>query len=338
MGRRKDLLPTRPQNMTIILKPYSGEMDRARMLALAREHPAGHAHVVDLPYRLCSWAFDNPANVGLWADADGRLMAWAVLQPPFWTVDYAIHPAAPRDAFATLLAWVDRTAPALLGGPTGRPCWFVAVGDGQNARREALTAAGFVAQDDGLDAWSQVTLALSADAALPPCPVRATFHLRPLAGAAEVDAYVALHRAVFESANMTVAWRQAVLRHPAYHPELDLVITDDSGELAAFCVGWLAELAADDRLQTTGDGRPPGDRSRLVGQIEPLGVRADARQHGLAWAILAETVRRLRAMGAATILVQTDNTRDRAYAFYRAAGFRPIEHISLFRKDYAPEE
>lgn len=307
-------------------KQYSGAADWVQMLALAREHPAGHIHVIDLPYRLCSWAFDNPANVGLWQDADGRLLAWAVLQPPFWTVDYAIHPAAPPDAFATLLTWVDRTAPVLLGAPTGRPCWFVAVGEGQDERRQALTTAGFVAQDDGPDAWSQVTLALDADVALPPCPVKAGFQLRPLAGAAEVVAYVALHRAVFESANMTTGWRQATLRHPAYHPELDLVIADAAGELVAFCVGWLSTTTAADGQRAT------------WGQIEPLGVRADARQHGLAWAILAEAVRRLRAMGAATILVQTDNTRDRAYAFYRAAGFRPTEHIRLYRQDYAPEK
>lgn len=314
----------------MILKSTIDEADRAQMLALARAHPVGHVHVIDLPYRLCSWAFDNPANVGLWAEADGRLMAWAVLQPPFWTIDYAIHPAAPPDAFATLLAWVNRTAPALVDTPTGRPCWFVAVGEGQDARRRALEQAGFISQDEGEDAWSQVTLALDAEVALPPCPVKAGFQLRPLAGASEVAAYVALHRAVFESANMTVAWRQAVLRHPAYCPEFDLVISDPARELAAFCVGWQGEWMAD------GD-RQSGDRRRLVGQIEPLGVRADARQNGLAWAILAETVRRLRAQGATTILVQTDNTRDRAYAFYRAAGFQPIEHITLYRKDYLPE-
>ena len=331
-------------------KPYSGDDDRARMLALAREHPAGHVHVIDLPYRLCSWAFDNPTNVGLWSDEDGRLLAWAVLQPPFWTVDYAVHPAAPPGAFAAMLAWIDRTALVLLDTPTGRPCWFVAVGEGQDGRRRALEQAGFVCQDEGEDAWSQVALALDADVELPACPVKTGFHLRPLAGAAEAPAYVALHRAVFESANMTEEWRRAVLRHPAYNPALDLVVVDPAGELAAFCVGWLGDETTDYRPQTTGDtyrpavenqepphGWPLSNRSRLVGQIEPLGVRADARQYGLAWSILAEMIRRLRRLGAGAILVQTDNTRDRAYAFYRAAGFRPVEHISLFRKDYAPE-
>jgi uncharacterized protein YfaA (DUF2138 family) len=49
------------------------------MEALTREFHAENLHVVDLPYRLSSWALDDPENVRLWTDAEGRLLAWIVL-------------------------------------------------------------------------------------------------------------------------------------------------------------------------------------------------------------------------------------------------------------------
>jgi ribosomal protein S18 acetylase RimI-like enzyme len=297
------------------------------MLALARASPAGHVHVVDLPYRLCSWAFDNPANIGLWEGSDGRLLAWAVLQPPFWTLDYALHPAAPPETFANLLAWAAVAAQQLLDSPYGRPKWFIVVPEGEVERRRALEAAGFILQDEGEDTWSQVTLALEAVSELPPCPVKSGFTLRPLRGEDEAAAYAALHRAVFGSTNMTEGWRREVIRHPAYNPDLDLVIEDEAGELVAFCVAWVALLPP-----SSVSGRPS-----VLGQIEPIGVREDGRRHGLAWSILAEAIRRLRAAGAETILVQTDNYRDRAFAFYHAAGFGIIEHLAVYGREAGPE-
>jgi len=306
---------------------YQGRNDNARMLALTREHPEGHAHVADLPYRLCSWAFDNPANVGLWEDERGRLLAWAVLQPPFWTFEYGLHTDAPPDALAVILNWGDAQARTLLDTPYGRPAWFVPVPEGNEGRRQTLEAFGYRPQDTVENPWSQVTLALTADVVLPPCPVRDGYRLRQLRGEAEVPAYVSLHRAVFHSTNMTEGWRHKIIRHPAYEPELDLVVEAQSGELAAFCIAWLM----DQPIMVDG-------RSSRVGQIEPIGVHEENRRHGLAWAILAETVRRLRRMGAETVLVQTDNYRDRAYSFYQVAGFRIVEHITLYRKDFAPAD
>jgi ribosomal protein S18 acetylase RimI-like enzyme len=122
---------------------------------------------------------------------------------------------------------------------------------------------------------------------------------------------------------MTEGWRREVIRHSAYNPDLDLVIEDEAGELAAFCIAWVAPLP------------PPvvGGRSSVVGQIEPIGVHEDGRRHGLAWSILAEAIRRLRAAGAETILVQTDNYRGRAFAFYHAAGFQIIEHLAVYGRE-----
>ena len=300
----------------MIETPYRGEADRARMLALVRAQPVENIHVVDQPYRLCSWAFDSPANVALWEDERGGLLAWAVLQSPFWSLDYALHSAAPPTAHATVLAWADARAGQLVNTPFGREAWFAAALDWQAERRRELTGAGFVAQDGGEEAWTQVLFRRDGGLPVPPATPRPGFAVRPLRGAAEVAAYVALHREVFGTSNMTEAWRQRTLDAPGHRPEFDLVATNAAGELVGFAIGWWW------------DG-PDGP----VAQVEPFGVRADARRYGVAWALMFELLRRLGAAGAAEVRVMTDNYRDAAYAFYQACDFQIVGNVIMYRRD-----
>src|SRR5512133_4065163 len=94
-------------------RPYSGEADKAKMLALSCQFPSENLRVTDLPYRLSSWALDDSGNVALWFDERQQLMAWAVLQTPFWTIDYAFHPSA-SEVHTEILVWADRRAKAVL--------------------------------------------------------------------------------------------------------------------------------------------------------------------------------------------------------------------------------
>lgn len=298
--------------------PCRDTADLARMAALVRAHPADHVHVIDLPYRLCSWALDSPTTSAIWDDGGALPVAWAVLQTPFWTLDYALRPDAPPDMLAAVLDWVNRQAPQLPES-FAHSSWYVPVFARLHERRRALAAAGFITPEDATSTWSQVLYTRDAAAPVPHGQLDHGYAVRPLAGAAEVPAYVELHRAVFGTTNMTEAWRTATLRRPEYRPELDLVATGPDGRLAAFCVGWFAASGI--------DGRP-------AGQIEPLGVRHDARRHGLAAALVHELASRLRALGAATILVMTDDERDAANAFYQAVGFSPRERILMVGKDY----
>jgi mycothiol synthase len=298
-------------------QPYRGRADQARMLALAQASPENNLHVVDLPYRLSSWAFDDPANVAIWEDERGELLAWAVVQPPFWNVDIVCHPAAERTAYPLALSWADQRARELQNTRSARPAWFVGVLDHQRERMAMLQAAGFADQARApQDPWSQVFLARPASDPLIAVPAPAGFAIRPLAGAAEVDAYVDLHRAVFGTPNMTREWRARTTAQPAYRADHDLVALAPDGALAAFCIGWF-------------------DAHSRCGQIEPLGVRADCRGRGLARAILSETLRRLYARGAAQVFVETDNFRDAAFALYQATGFRLQHDVWIYRKDYA---
>jgi mycothiol synthase len=303
--------------MQPIRRSFSGEADLQAMAALARAFPADHLHVIDLPYRFGSWAFDDPENVGLWVDPGGQLLAWAVMQAPFWAIDYAYHPDADRDLRRRLWTWAVGRARALRDTPFGRPMWFANVFADQPERIRDLEEVGFASQVDvGEDSWSKVFMRRAAAVPVDEGALPAGFAIRPLAGEAEVDAYVALHRNVFESENMTSAWRAHTLRCPEHTPDLDLVAVAPDGRLAGFCIAWL------DRSQET------------RGQIEPLGVRTEFRTLGLGRALLYEGVRRLIRHGASQIYVETDNYRDAALELYEGCGFRVVRDVLVYRQEY----
>jgi ribosomal protein S18 acetylase RimI-like enzyme len=218
-----------------------------------------------------------------------------------------------------LLAWADARARRARGTPFQRPQWFVNVFAEQAGRRRDLDRAGFACQADaGEDSWSKVLMRRSGP---PPSDLPALppgFVVRPLGGQAEVEACVELQREVFGSKNMTVDWRSRMVHHPAYRPDLDLVVAAPDGRLAAFCICWLLETA----------GRA------ATGQVEPLGAREEYRGLGLGRAVLWEGLHRLHLLGAESVLVETDRFRGPALALYELAGFRVIREVLVYRKDY----
>jgi ribosomal protein S18 acetylase RimI-like enzyme len=290
------------------------------MLSLAQRLPDASPHLTDLPYRLCSWALDDPAQIGLWRDARGRLVGWAVLQSPFWVLDYCYDPALRQEGLgAAILEWAAGAAQLVRERPGGRPAWFAEAHAADAARQAELAAAGFrPISDDARDPWAKVLLAHGGPGALRAAPLTAGFALRTLRGAGEAAAYVEAHRAAFRSENMTLPWRERIIKHPAYRPDFDLVVEAPDGRLAAFCVAWLS---------------PPGERGGPTGQIEPLGVHPDFHRRGLGRAILAAAVGRLYAAGARLVLVETDESRDAAFALYSDGGFGPRERVLMFRRD-----
>lgn len=129
-----------------------------------------------------------------------------------------------RISSASCEAWADQRVLELLDTPYRRPAWFATVFADQEETLLNLEQRGFASQADvGEDSWSKVMLRRSVDLAKPEGSLPSNFCIRPLAGASEVEAYVELHRAVFESRNMTVEWRNRTLRQTEHIPDLDLV-------------------------------------------------------------------------------------------------------------------
>ena len=300
--------------MSFAARPYIDTSDLLAMAALAQGAPEDTFHIVDLPYRLSSWALDEPENACLWLDETGCLVGWAVVQAPWWTFDYACHPQAEPKLHPQILAWAEQRARQLRGTEHGRPAWFVMVFKEQAERIHDLEAAGFACQAEvGEDSWSKVLMLRPAALPVKNYRIPEGFTVRPLAGEGEVEAYVELHRAVFESKNMTVEWRQRTLHHPAYRPDLDVVVAAPDGRLAAFCIGWLQGSS---------------------GHIEPLGCHADFRHYALGRVALAEVLRRLQASGVENIYVETDGYRDTAFRLYQSMGFSLLRDVLIYRKDY----
>lgn len=305
--------------MQLFESSVSNYKDQRDMAALVLHFPHAHLHVGDLDYRLASWAMDDPANTRLWRDENGQLVAWTVLQTPFWSIDYACHPAVSAALTPRVLAWADAQARALVDSPYGHPAWFVAMPDDQAEQIQALEAAGFESQANvEKNPWSDVLMELPLPLSVHSAFLPNAFNLRPLAGESEVDAYVELHRHTFDSKSMTGEWRSRTLKQPAYRSDCDMVIVAPDGRLAAFCIGWLATL-------------PNGT---VAGQIEPMGVHVDFRTLGLGRAILVETCKRLAQAGATRVFVETNSYRNAALALYESVGFRIIRTIPMFRKNY----
>jgi hypothetical protein len=186
--------------LKIIQRKYLGEDDKQKMIRLAQECRGENIHVFDLPYRLSSWALDEPDNIGLWVDEFGGLVAWAVMQTPFWTVDYIIRHDVEDELHTHVLGWADQRAHDMLGTLYGLPAWYVNVFSDLTNRKQVLERAGFSDQaSTGEDSWSKVWMERSGNTEIPGFPAPAGFTTRSLAGESEVEAYVELHRAVFET-------------------------------------------------------------------------------------------------------------------------------------------
>ena len=300
------------------LRPFLVEKDKDKMIALARQSPADNLHVIDLPYRLSSWAMDEPNNVAVWSDEDHEIIAWGVLQTPFWAIDYVCHPAASSQLHAEILVWADERAQAIIESEFGHPAWYVMVFEEQKDRIHDLETLGYRCQEDvGENSWSQVLMCRSSDTAVRIYQPPTGFTVRSLAGESDVEAYVALHQSVFESRNMTAGWRSRTIRHPAYTRELDIVVESPDGELVAFCIGWFDENSRD-------------------GQIEPLGCHKNFRHFALGRVALSECLHRLQSLGAKNIFVETDNYRNTAFRLYESFYFQVVKKVLVYRKDFSP--
>jgi ribosomal protein S18 acetylase RimI-like enzyme len=300
-------------------RAYTGLSDQALMAALSSASPPENLHIVDLPYRFSSGSLDDPENARLWFDEKGQLVAWAVMQVPFWAIDYALTPGSPSALHRQVLAWTDERARALLDSPGGHPCWFINVFSDQTQRICDLNAIGFFDQSDvGIDSWSKVFMHRPTGLPVKDFRIPLGFTIRPLHAVSEVPVYVELHQAVFETKNMSERWRRRIIHHPAYRPEFDIVAVAPDGRLGAFCIGWLHRSSTD----------------AITAQIEPLGCHPDFRRFALGRLVLAEAVRRLQNAGASVIYVETDNDRSTAYALYESLGFQVHRKVLVFRKNY----
>lgn len=290
--------------------------DLPKVLNVADVSALSIPHVADWPYRFSSWGMDDPLNTRAWLDASSQLLGWTVMQTPFWAIDCIVHPDAPSHLYKEMLEWAKTRAVEMTALGEGRPMWFVSISTACLNQRRDLTSLGFqdVSEADE-DAWSKVLFELINDSLLVPIRLPKGLQIRSLNISSEIQAYVDIHREVFQSDSMTPGWRANATRMPSYINALDLVISSEEGELVGFCVAWLRQLVS----------------SETVGQIEPLGIRESHRGQKLSQSLLAEAIRRLRNQGASRIYVETDKQRSAATSTYTSMGFRVAHDVLVYR-------
>ncbi len=291
--------------MTISMRPFAGEHDFVALVELVKTVPASTPHIVDLPWRMSSPVTTSNRDAYVWEDENGTLLGFAAWQYWWAVLDYFIRPDFHKQAIEQQLYSIMQQRFRELDQERGKqfPYW-VEFRDDDAERKAAAEQHGYTLKEDYYYVQMQHSLTeLSKELHLP-----TGFTIRPLAGAQEVEVYVVLHRAAFESMSMTSEWRQRTLLTPYYQPELDLVVVAPDGTLAGFCVGWL-------------------DPYRAIGQIEPIGIHPNFQGMGLGSALLHEILRRFKAYGAKEARVETQSIRIPAVQAYESVGFQVAHKV-----------
>ncbi|MGI8690414.1 MAG: GNAT family N-acetyltransferase [Thermomicrobiales bacterium] len=284
------------------------DADVQRMIALVHAFPARQLHAIDLPYRLCSPSVMVSENVRLWEGADGTLLAWAIWQQPWITLDYAVHQNASGEIEPAIIIWALERFRAMAREHGRTLDYFVDAGEDDTDRIALLKQHGFARAD-----WHLLHLTRPLDRAVPAPSLPAGFTIRHLADRDDRKGYVDLHCTAFATTNMTLAWKERVTRMPQYGADLDLVAIAPDGRFAAFCVGWLH-----------------GNE----GQVEPLGVHPDFAGRGLGRALLNAMLRRFQARGATTAHIEVYNDNPRARHLYQSVGFHVERHVWKYKREF----
>ena len=124
---------------------------------------------------------------------------------------------------------------------------------------------------------------------------------------------MALHRAVWPGATMTLASYRRLRAAPHFLPELDLVAVAPDGSFAASCICWL-------------------DTVNRSGEFEPVGTHERFRGQGAGTALMLEGLRRLQALGAHTARVTAVGDNAAAMRLYASVGFFTFDTERFYRK------
>ncbi len=301
--------------------PYRGDIDTQKMRALlvAMRSTFGHGcwHVGDLTWRLFlhSRKYDLGQTVRLWQAPNDELLGFMIFSPPAAQIGFELQVCAEAknqgiedQMLDWLLAqWHDamKTMPDPSGGTLHTD---VGVYEDDGNYIAALERRGFTRSNT-----TGALLLYPLDEPLPQVTLPQGFTIRPVAGKHEAAARAATHRAAFDSTRMTEKAYLRLMQTPGYDPELDLVAVAPGGLLAAFGVVWI-------------------DSINKVGEFEPLGTHPDFRQKGLARAVLAEGLRRMKAQGAENAIVGPVDDAI-ALLLYQSIGFRAIKRTCSYIKE-----
>jgi GNAT superfamily N-acetyltransferase len=233
----------------------------------------------------------------LWLDGD-TLVAWA------WVVgwrrprglSYELRPGH-EELLEELVAWAEPEV--------------TTVRSGDEPSAAVLRRHGF--EHDAAAPWLRWNARPLDEVEEPVVP--AGYRLATMAEIGDFASRAAAHRSAFAPSRFTDEVYETVRREAPWRPELDCVVVDAAGTVAAFALAWL-------------------DERNRVGELEPVGVRPEEQRCGLGRAVSLHALRQLRAAGARAALVGSrgDDEYPGPRALYESIGFREAwRHLPFTR-------
>ena len=266
------------------------------------ERLADFPGVVDLREILASSKVQD--NTRLWFDADDRIVGFAFVDP-YHNLRFEVDPlGADPDLESEIVAWGDTCLERAMQESGESLTLDASCRDDDAERIKLLERHGFVKQE-----LRTLHLVRSLQAPIPRPQVPAGFRIRHVAGEQEVGALVALHRAAFGTAHMTVEERLAMMRVPEYEPTLDLLVVAPDGRLAAYC---MCSISREENRRT----------ERNEGYTDPVATHPDFRRRGLARALLLAGLQALKQRGMDTAALGTSSENVAMLHTAQAVGFR----------------
>src|SRR6266849_154164 len=330
--------------MVIHVRPYVGAADLQRVLDLKRacttpENMYDAPTLSELRVLLAPLAQDPAAERPLWEDeqgrvighlyrramtqqatmiweeADGALVAYALMAPPSTALTFQVHPQARGSGLETkILTWALERLRAETGWRGRTFSLWCRCHDSETERRSILEREGFIplpARD--------LRLVRLLDVSLPVSHLPEGFVLRRGVHGEELEPYQELHRAVFDGISMGLDYHPS----PAYEPDLDVIALDSAGTFAAFC---LCEL--------TGVSDSRGEYS--VGEIGVIGTRPTYQRRELGRVLLLRGIHRLKERGATSVFLETEQAETPALHLFTSLGFRRVSTWQWMTKEIAP--
>ncbi|HET9109811.1 MAG TPA: GNAT family N-acetyltransferase [Ktedonobacterales bacterium] len=305
--------------MPFTSRMYARTEDRDRIARLLAEASAGaptpgYWHPGDLIWGMYqNTMFDPKVSLRLWEDAaTGTLLGltWLETGVAAGEVETQLAPGvratAEGDAIlAEALSWARRVA-----ARRHLATLWARARDSDTWQSGLLAASGF-ARDDRHAHYVHFRRPFDG-APLPEVALPAGYSVRAVGGPEEWQQRVDLHRAVYYPSRVTLRAYRRLRAAPIYRPNLDLVAIAPDGEFVSYCILWY-------------------DERNRVGEYEPVGAHPAWRRQGITRAVLAEGLRRLRALGAETAVVLTSSNNTPAINLYESIGFVAYDNERYYR-------
>lgn len=305
---------------TFKMRSFAGETDLPAIANLINfcktaDKLDGLVTVDELRDDFTSPEFDANRDLRLWTNTVDELYAVASCWLPEVTdvknvyFGFDVHPEARYKGIETeIFAWVEALVRDLAQAHQLPAVLRAGARDDHFYRLDWLKNQGFT----GDRIFYRMARSLTASMPQPQLP--AGYHIRPLQGEAEVEAWVEMFNQSFidhwNFHPLTVENRAHWLTESSYRPELDLVAVAPDGTLAAFCYNMIH--AQENEL--TG---------KLEGWIADLGTRRGFRRIGLGRAMLLTGLHMLQAQGMDTALLGVDSENPSgALKLYQSVGFQ----------------